>query len=282
MSLFESIYGGFSNFPYLFRTDYPPKIKLKLLMTWFKINLKYLTLNKLFSLKNENLFGFKVSAFDYETILFLFQEIFYRNEYFFKSNQNEPVIFDCGANIGFATLFFKWMYPQSEIYAFEPDIDTFKVLKKNVEQNKLENVHLFNSALSDKNGKIDFFIDSERPGSLMMSTKQDRLPKNKITIDAMSLSSFIKEKNFDSIEFIKMDIEGSEKEVISELNKNNQIGLISKLCIEYHHKIDNHKSDLSEFLRIFEKNGFEYQIDAKNIPISAENRFQDVLLYLYK
>ncbi|MDP3622394.1 MAG: FkbM family methyltransferase [Methanobacteriaceae archaeon] len=282
MSIFETIYGGFSNFPYLFRTDYPPKIKIKLLLTWFKINLKYLTLNKLFSLKNENLFGFKVSAFDYETILFLFQEIFYRNEYFFKSNQNEPVIFDCGANIGFATLFFKWMYPLSEIYAFEPDIDTFKVLKKNVEQNKLENVHLFNSALSDKNGKIDFFIDSERPGSLVMSTMYDRLPKNKITIDAMSLSSFIKEKNFDSIEFVKMDIEGSEKEVISELNKNNQIGLISKLCIEYHHKIDNHKSDLSEFLRIFEKNGFEYQIDTKNIPISAENRFQDVLLYLYR
>lgn len=80
MSLFETIYGGFSNFPYLFRTDYPPKIKIKLLLTWFKINLKYLTLNKLFSLKSENLFGFKVSAFDYETICF------YSKKYFIEMN----------------------------------------------------------------------------------------------------------------------------------------------------------------------------------------------------
>lgn len=214
--------------------------------------------------------------------MFLFQEIFYRNEYFFKSPTDSPVIFDCGANIGFATLFFKWMYPQSEIYAFEPDITTFRILKKNVEENGLKNIHLFNAALSNKNGKIDFFIDSERPGSLVMSTNHDRLPKDKIIIDAMSLSSFIEEKDFDVIDFVKMDIEGSEKEVIKEISDNDQMELITKLCIEYHHKINNHKSGLGEFLRIFEKNGFEYQIDTKNIPISAESRFQDVLLYLYK
>jgi len=282
MSIFESIYGGLSNFPYLFKTDYPSIIKFKLLITWFKISLKYLTLNKVFYLKEEKLLGFKVHAFDYHTILFLFQEIFYRNEYFFKSPTDSPVIFDCGANIGFATIFFKWLYPQSEIYAFEADITTFGILKNNVEENGLKNVHLFNVALSNKNGKIDFFIDSERPGSLLMSTNHDRLPKDKITVDAMSLSSFIKEKDFNNIDFIKMDIEGSEKEVIKELSENNQMELISKLCIEYHHKINNHKSDLSDFLRIFEKNGFEYQIDAKNFPISAESRFQDVLLYLYK
>lgn len=45
----------------------------------------------------------------------------------------------------------------------------------------------------------------------------------------MSLSSFIEEKGFDIIDFVKMDIEGSEKEVIEEISDNNQIELINNL-----------------------------------------------------
>ena len=232
--------------------------------------------------KDVNVLDYKIDVPDIASFLGQFRELFVDDNYKFTSKSNEPVIYDCGANIGFSTIFFKWIYSESEIYAFEPDKITFEILKKNVLQNKLKNVYLFNNAISDKNGKIDFFVDLKSPGSLLMSTKQERMPKEKVTVNCISLSSFIKEKKIPQIDFFKMDIEGSEKEAIQDLDKNNQLNKIIKLVIEYHHNIGNHKSSLSEFLQIFEKNGFEYQIDARNIPINDENTFQDVLLYLYK
>jgi len=38
----------------------------------------------------------------------------------------------------------------------------------------------------------------------------------------LCLSSFIEEKGFDVIDFVKMDIEGSKKEVIKEISDNNK------------------------------------------------------------
>lgn len=99
-------------------------------MVWLKIFIKFFTINKITKLKKENIFGFKIEAFDYDTIRFLFEEIFYKNEYFIKLDNRPPIIFDCGANIGMATIYFKWLYPDSIIYAFEPDKQTFKILKK--------------------------------------------------------------------------------------------------------------------------------------------------------
>jgi len=174
------------------------------------------------------------------------------------------------------------LYPKSEIYAFEPDRNTYELLKKNVSQNKLKDVHLFNTAISDRDGKIDFFIDLNNPGALIMSTKQERMPKEKITADCISLSSLIKEKKIEQIDFIKMDIEGSEREVIEDLDKNYLLQTVKEFVIEYHHKVGKQKSNLSSFLRIFEKNGFEYQIDTRCSPINSINKFQDILLYLYK
>jgi FkbM family methyltransferase len=282
MSLFGIINLGFSNFVYLINSNHTFKNKIRIIFTWLRINLKFLLFAKLFKLKQERIFGYKISFFDYSSFIYLFGEIFYKNEYYFNSKNKKPIIFDCGSNIGFATMFFKWLYPESEIYAFEPDKITFEILKKNVLQNKLKNVYLFNNAISEKNGKIDYFVDLKSPGSLLMSTKQERMQKEKTTVNCIALSSLIKEKKIPQIDFVKMDIEGSETEAIQDLDKNNQLNKIIKFVIEYHHNIGNHKSSLSEFLQIFEKNGFEYQIDARNIPINDENTFQDVLLYLYK
>jgi len=276
------IYGGLLNFTYLIKSNHSVKNKLRILFTWLRINLKFLLFAKLLKLRREKIFGYKINAFNYGAIIILFEEIFYKNVYLFNSKNKKPIIFDCGANIGFATLFFKWLYPESEIYAFEPDKRVFEILKKNILQNKLKNVHLFNSAISDKNGKIDFFIDLKNPGSFVMSTKEGRMLKDKVTVDCISLPSLIEDREIQQIDFVKMDIEGSEKEAIQDLYKNNQLKKVTKLVIEYHHKISGHKSNLSEFLQIFEKSGFEYQIDTRCAPINSEDKFQDVLLYLYK
>src|SRR3989338_3208429 len=275
-------YSGLQNFIYLAASHHPVEKKIMIFLTWLRINLKFLLIANFLSLKSEKIFGYKINAFSYSSLRFLYEEIFYRNEYFFKSFNNRPMIFDCGANIGLATVFFKWLYPESIIYAFEPDPETFILLKKNVRQNKLKNVHLFNTAISNVNVKIDFFIDSKNPGSLIMSSRRERMPKDLITVDSITLSSFIQDKKIQRIDFLKIDIEGAEEEAIQDLSNKDQLKKLNKMVIEYHHKISGYKSNLSRFVRYFEKNGFEYQINAKCVPVNSENKFQDILLYLYK
>jgi len=277
-----TLYKIFTDLGYFVKSPYKLSRKIQVLTTWLKILFKFFFISNFIKIKTEKIFDFKVQAFDYETIKFLFEEIFIRNEYFFESKDKSPVIFDCGSNIGFATIYFKWVYPNSTIYAFEPDKNTFKILEKNIKNNDLNNVFLYNKAISNTNGKLNFFTDSNRPGSLIMSSKIERGLITKNSVECISLTSFIKDKKISKIDFLKMDIEGSEKEAINDLNQKNILKIVDKMCIEYHHKVGNEKSNLGSFLKVFESNNFEYQIEAMCIPISSKNVFQDVIIYLYR
>ncbi|HEX4602645.1 MAG TPA: hypothetical protein VH724_01505, partial [Candidatus Angelobacter sp.] len=74
------------------------------------------------------LFGWKIKFLGRPALVMLYSEIFARESYWFTSNKPNPVILDCGANIGMATLYFKWLYPLAQITAFEPDPTTFNAL----------------------------------------------------------------------------------------------------------------------------------------------------------
>lgn len=292
MLISKIIFDGLSNFShiaYLLKSRHSVTIKARLIGYWLKIHFKFIA-SLFFTIKRENIFGYTIDLYNYTDFRLLFEEIFYKNEYYFKSTNKTPVIFDCGANIGVATLYFKWLYPHSKIFAFEPNPKTFEVLQKNIQQNNLTDVELFNYALTNTNntiGTIDFFIDKHNPGFLLMSTKQNRIPKDKtvdkITVKTLSLSSLIKDRKFHQIDFLKMDIEGREEEVVNDLVKNRQLTMIEKLAIEYHHNMDRgHSPSLSKFLQVFEKNGFDYQLDARCIPTYIDYKFQDVLIFLHK
>ncbi len=282
MSKFGKVYDFSVNFGYMIKSNHNFKIKIKILLIYFKIILKNIFIARLFNLRSEKIFGFEIVAFDYQTIKFLFEEIFYRNEYVVSIDSTSPIFFDCGANIGFATIFLKWLYPNSKIYSFEPDLKTFELLKINVEKNNLKNVFIYNVAVSDYDGIIDFYIDDELDGSLIMSTIKERMSKKKVTVNCISLVNFIENNGIEKIDFAKIDIEGAELSVLKDLNKNKKLDIFNEFIIEYHHKINGHSSKLSEFLKVFEENNFEYQIDTRIIPISKKHQFQDVLLHFYK
>lgn len=284
MNTFGIIYIALVDLAYLFESDHSRGMKFRILFLWLKINFKFIIVDRFFKkLYTEDIFGFKVRAFNYWSIRFQFHEVFFRNEYLFRTEAPQPIILDCGANIGFATLYFKWLHPESTIYTFEPDPRTFELLKENVESNDLENVHLFNAAVSDHDGTIDFYNDVETPGSLLMSTKQERMPKQKVTVDSKALSALITEENLDHIDMLKIDVEGAEKEVMQDLTKNKQqLDRIDKIVMEYHHNIEGYASNLGEFLQMFEDAGFDYQVNARSVPVNEERKFQDILLFAYR
>ena len=125
-----------------------------------------------------------------------------------------------------SVLFFKYLYPNCSIEAFEPDLETFNMLKKNVETNNLTNITLHNEAISDKDGTAVFYID-DQPGALQMGlTKRGVSPKKSIKTRTISLANYLKERKF---AFMKMDIEGYETVVLPDLYNKNVLSNIEEL-----------------------------------------------------
>lgn len=280
---FEVVFDTLMFAPYLLRGHFSARVKTTILLTYLRLSAKLLLLNPFRPIKTEQVLGFSVRCFDYRTMHLLFRVILLRNEYYFETTKDRPIIFDCGANIGLATFFFKWLYPQAEIYAFEPDRETFALLKRNVEVNNLTGVYLYNVALSDKTGMADFHVDHTHPGSLRMSLNYQRMPKDTIAVETLALSEVIAGRlPSQDIDFLKLDVEGAEDAVLRDLVSTGQLKAVREMLIEFHHKIGEERATLGSFLTRLELEGFDYQVDAVCMPLYSPGRFQNIMLYAYR
>src|SRR5215203_7438092 len=83
---------------------------------------------------------FKIAYIRPYELLHTYQELFVNEIYKFKADTSTPVIIDCGANIGLSILYFKKIYKQAQIEAFEPDGKNFELLVQNCNINGLQQV----------------------------------------------------------------------------------------------------------------------------------------------
>jgi FkbM family methyltransferase len=224
--------------------------------------------------------GFNVSYFRLHQLQYLFNEIFVNEIYRFSAGVENPVIIDCGSNIGISILFFKTMYPRAEIIGFEPDPATFLKLRENIQQNDLTGIVLHQCALSDRDGEIDFFYSSNEPGALTMSTLEERLNGERISVPSRRLSSFIT----GPVDLLKIDIEGAEQRVLTELAESGKLRSIRQIHLEYHHHLSPDVDTLSSTLALLEHAGFGYTLTAERRFGKAPEAgaFQDVGIYCYR
>ena len=116
---------------------------------------------------------------------------------------NDDVIIDCGANVGELKLAIEAYGKNINYFGFEPDEATFKCLSKNNSDNK----NLFNKALSNKNGKNKFFLDTAGGNSsLVYFGKDNFIEIDCVRLDMMDIPNKIK--------LFKVEAEGFEPEVL--------------------------------------------------------------------
>ena len=77
-------------------------------------------------------FGVPIKAPDAASLVFLNRELFGQEIYKFQTDSEIPYILDCGANIGLSVIYFKKLFPNAKIVAFEPDKKIFDYLKFNI------------------------------------------------------------------------------------------------------------------------------------------------------
>jgi FkbM family methyltransferase len=161
--------------------------------------------------------GKKISFFLGEKIHLLnlmgdFVGIVVKNQYNINSDLiRGKVVFDCGSHNGVFSIYSSIFSP-SRIYSFEPVRNTYEILKKNVELNRLQKkMVLTNSAVGEKNEEGKIFFDKIADGSASLNKKMSHYENVKI----ISLDWFSKFNKVGKVGIIKMDIEGNEKEALN-------------------------------------------------------------------
>lgn len=124
---------------------------------------------------------------------------------------NKGNFIDIGANIGkFSIIMGKRLGKNSKVFAIEPHPENFKILKKNIQLNKLSNVKAINAACSSSKRYLDLYLDEEGTGG--HSIKKDAKSAGEKTIKVKSiLLDSCKIKN---VKLIKVDVEGAEADVL--------------------------------------------------------------------
>ncbi|MGZ4287562.1 MAG: FkbM family methyltransferase [Solirubrobacteraceae bacterium] len=118
-------------------------------------------------------------------------------------------IVDLGSNIGGSVLYFAGRYPTARIYGVEPDPATFAKLKANVAP--LENVDVVPVAVGDCDGEAEFFPN---PHTWASSLKPTFATTPGITVPVRTLDTLLDEIGLDRVDLVKLDIEGSEYDVL--------------------------------------------------------------------
>jgi FkbM family methyltransferase len=132
--------------------------------------------------------------------------------------------FDIGANVGYYSLLAKTLHPNILTYSFEPSKGPNYFLNKNKEMNQFQEMNIEKIALGDVNGETTFFEDinpkykylehhASGTGNTQNTWNNDAT--NKYNVQIVTLDNFIKERNIESIDLIKMDTEGTEDKVLN-------------------------------------------------------------------
>lgn len=150
-------------------------------------------------------------------------------------------VLDCGAYTGNTALYFSRMAAETgRVYSFEAMPQTYDKLARNIQDLCLTNVECFNNALNDTCETL-FFSEEVGPGA-RVSAKP-----TKIQVQAVSIDSFVEKHSLQSVDFIKMDIEGNELAALKGATRTIQ-SFLPKLAICIYHK-DSDFYEIPDFIR---------------------------------
>lgn len=158
----------------------------------------------------------------------VFYQVFLAKSYHINFEIEPKIIIDCGANIGLSTIYFKNRFPDSKIISIEPEQSNFEQLVKNTQ--KYSNVFCVNSGIWNKTTNL--IVKNNNSGNWGFMV-EEVVYKNKDTISALSINDVMVKYEIDQIDILKIDIEGSEKELF-ESNFEEWIPKTKILIIELH------------------------------------------------
>ena len=178
------------------------------------------------------------------------------------------IIVDGGANIGEYSLIAHKTIPTASIYSFEPVLSTYKKLKENI--SKKARIHPFDKGLFSKTCSKEINIyPSSTHSSLVDIQGLAYESREKQTIELVKGDDFMKEMGIQSIDLLKIDVEGAEFDVLKGFESYLKEGKIKAIQFEYGYINITTKKLLLDYHNFFEERGY---LLGKIFPKSVEFR----------
>ena len=185
------------------------------------------------------------------------------------------LIFDIGGNIGqYALRFSEAVGDGGKVISFEPDYKNFAFLQFNVNINACKNIECKNVGLGAKSETMELFRDTVTGGRMSSFGAKYRYNKSEGVSDFVKVETYAgMEKIFGTPDFVKIDVEGYESEVLKGIDKFSKK---TKFLVEVRANTRNNVFD------VFSTHGFKCFVVDDVEPWVAERKeripsFSDLL-----
>ena len=152
------------------------------------------------------------------------------------TGRRETVILDLGANVGFFALYAARKAPHAHIYSAEPVPSTFRRLLHHLEWNGLsDHVTALNFAMSGATGTGFIAREDVPAGQKRLLSKYDSRAAE-LSVQCRTLESIFDDQKLEQVDLAKVDIEGSEYEVLLS-TRVEVLRRIARMDLEVHNNI---------------------------------------------
>jgi FkbM family methyltransferase len=160
-----------------------------------------------------------------------FEKVFLHRDYFCPFPLKPKIIVDAGANTGLSSLYFAVTYPDAMILAIEPEAENFHLLKHNCAG--IDRVKPLRGALWSSQGEVSV-TESFDGGAWAFSVEREGKPSLDM-VPSYSVPQLIKMTGANQIDLLKLDIEGSEKNLFA--GNTDWLDDVAVIVIELHDRL---------------------------------------------
>jgi FkbM family methyltransferase len=182
-----------------------------------------------------------------------FEEIFVGRQYAFTTDTPNPVIVDCGGNVGISAVWFKLHYPGCRLTVYEADTDLADLLRRNLRRLGFDDVAVRCEAVWVANETVRFHRTGGDSGRIT--------PDGSATCRAIDLSECLPAR----VDLLKMDVEGAEYPVLDRLCQTGAIQRVRQLVCEFHVWRDKTDALLQTLARL-RTSGMQLSMNAAAVP----------------
>jgi FkbM family methyltransferase len=172
------------------------------------------------------------------------------------------IVFDVGAFVGTHTLIMTGLVGDSgEVYTFEPQKRCSDMINKNIEDNQIDNCNIFTVSVGAGEGETKLrTADIPNATSNTVDTDPwDKLEKYEI-VEKIRIDKVINRNNIEKVDFMKIDVQGAEAEVIEGIGE--RIKDVRSIYMEIHSKyISDVESSVDKIMKLLDSNGKVFRVD---------------------
>lgn len=244
------------------------KLKTLSRIFWWKINQKFFKLPVVVEFTSEtNFICYPDSSYGSYVVYTRFPE-YTELQFIYQYLQNNDVFFDVGAHSGSETLVAASKIYQGKIFSFEPSLDMLNLLRENLALNSsVKSVTAVNKVVSDQNGTETFTTANSDEERHIVYSDQENGNNKTVKLRAITLDTFVAQKNIKFIDFLKVDVEGAELKVLKGLKKFLNKRKVGVILFEVNPLMRNFGFTPRELLLFLEKFKYQLYIFTSNVKL---------------